>query len=67
MEADHSEHSPAQERIQEMRASGECVTSPHFQVGAKAGVPVVPVMVEAYVAPVTEMLPGPKDASMPDG
>jgi hypothetical protein len=58
--------SPAKGRIQEMRDRGECVTSSQFDL-TKAGTNVVPVMTEAYTAPLTEKLPAPKDASMPDG
>ncbi|MEZ0208861.1 MAG: hypothetical protein ACAH17_01635 [Candidatus Paceibacterota bacterium] len=58
--------SPGEKFIQEMRDRGECVTSMLFDL-SKAGTNVVPVMVDAYVAPATQATPEPKDPSMPDG
>ena len=67
METVPSVHSPAEARIREMQARGECVTSPlHRQVQV---VPVsVPILVDVgLVAPLGAKIPPPWDESMPDG
>lgn len=64
----HSVHSPGERRIAEMRAQGQCVTSPLFGAGRFSG--PVPVLIEAQEAKTSDggaILPPPTHESMPDG